>query len=99
MTQPPHSLDQDDRDEFPDEPESERVHADDDIDRADGAAGEEGIARHASADTMAAPTASRLTSARSQRSFLTARWRETCAVASGVSVISVGRHPVAPNRA
>ena len=36
MTQPPHSLDQEDTDEFPDEPESERVHADGRGDGADG---------------------------------------------------------------
>jgi RNA polymerase nonessential primary-like sigma factor len=52
MTQPPHSLDQDDTDEFPDEPESERVHADDDTDLADGAADQEPLARHASVETV-----------------------------------------------
>ena len=41
MTQPPHSLDQEETDEFPDEPESERVHA---AGRGDGADGEQAAA-------------------------------------------------------
>lgn len=39
MTQPPHSLELDDSDEFPDDPDSERVHAADGVGHADGADG------------------------------------------------------------
>jgi len=47
MTQPPHSLDIDDSEDFPDDPDSERVHAADGAGRADGvehADGADGVA-------------------------------------------------------
>jgi len=43
MTQPPHSLEIDDSDEFPDDPESERVHAADDADGVDTSDGVDGV--------------------------------------------------------
>jgi len=53
MTQPPHLLDQEDTDEFPDEPGSERAHADDDPpDGIDGVAGEEPVTRHGSIEAV-----------------------------------------------
>jgi len=45
MTQPPHSLDIDDSDEFPDDPESGRVHAADGAGHADGVEPGDGVDR------------------------------------------------------